>query len=99
MNAIQSFIGKIVEVYCGDDHQDISYSDWNETVKSIVIGKLVSATERWIELDVKTELGQGKVLLNTWSVVSILEPSEHFFTGNIFNAENTYIRKTKKGRK
>ena len=101
MDAIQSFIGKYVEVYCGDDHKDISYYDWNTTVKSIIIGKLISATQQWLELEVRTELSEGKVLINTWSVVSILEPKEHFYTGKIFNDENTFLKskKIKKAKK
>ncbi len=72
--------GKMVEVYIGDQYEEVSFSDNAKSVCSVLCGKLVSGTGELLILDSFFKDRHAKIMkhgnmiyINTYSVVAIVE--------------------------
>lgn len=69
-------IGKVVEVYQGNEHDKLLYSDSERTRKSIITGRLVEADKECLVLEITKNDKKNLVYINSWSVQTILEKGE-----------------------
>lgn len=69
----RDLLGKNVEVYQGEEHQQHDYADFNNEIKTVIYGKLVEVAGACLILEVKNNNRKGKVYVNSWSVNSITE--------------------------
>lgn len=69
-------LGKTVEVYQGNEHDKLLYSDSERTRKSIITGVLIEAAKECLVLEITKNNKKNLVYINSWSVQTIMEKNE-----------------------
>jgi len=82
--ALQLFKDKYVEINTGEVRTTLLFSDSEHDQKSVIRGVLVDVIGDGIVIECKMRKGIKKVLLNAWSVVTIIEIDDIGLTKDVY---------------
>jgi hypothetical protein len=76
-------IGKMIEVYTGDEFESLMYSEYNTLKYGVVYGKLIEVDEECIILEVTIGDKTNLMYMNSWQIKTICEPKTGMSTANM----------------
>ena len=89
----KKLLGKMVEIYLGDDDEVLIKSETNKVVKSVLYGKLIEAKGECVSLEVSCSKGTNVVYINAWGISAIIEPKNGISMQDVFISSQRRIRK------
>jgi len=82
--AITMFKDKLVEVYTGNSATTLQFSECSVEQKSVIRGYLRDAIGDGVVIECKVHGNMQNVLINVWSIVTIMELKGHGNISDIF---------------
>lgn len=76
-------IGKMVEVYTGDEFESLMYAEYNTLKYGVIYGKLLEVDDECIILEVTINNKTNLMYINSWPVKTICEPKNGLSTANM----------------
>ncbi len=74
--ALQLYKDKEVDINTGETQTTLIFSDWETALKHIVRGVIRDAIGDALVVECKTRSGTKKVLINAWSINTIVETGQ-----------------------
>ena len=80
----KSLIGKMVEIYLGDDHRVHLKSEHTIPKKSVIYGELISINNSCLEVKVTVNGASNIVYINAWAVETLISPQNGISTYHVY---------------
>jgi hypothetical protein len=76
-------IGKMVEVYSGDEFETLLYAEYNTNKFAVIYGRLLEIDDECLILEVTFGNKSNKMYINSWQIKTICEPKDGMTTANM----------------
>lgn len=76
-------IGKMVEIYTGEEFESLMYSEYNTIKYSVIYGRLMEVDGECLILEVTLNGVTNLMYVNSWSIKAICEPKKGLSIANM----------------
>ena len=85
---IHLYKGKEVDIFAGDSKTKLIFKDWETELKSIIRGTIKEAIGDALLIECKTPLGPKEVLINVWSIKTVVPVDGATATKDFYHDEH-----------